>query len=725
MPEPEVPGESGSGDLDVRNTATGVVGSVVQVGVVQGDLHVHPSPPPVVPRQLPGAPRLFTGRVTELERMDHALTVAAPPPVTGATVVVSAIGGAGGIGKTWLALAWAHRHLDRFPDGQLFADLHGFSPAGEPVDPAVAVRGFLDALGVEPGRIPADPAARTALYRSLVAGRRMLVVLDNAATADQVVPLLPGSPTCTVLVTSRSRLASLTDRHGAHHLPLGILAPAEARALLAARVGADRLAAEPDAVDALVELCGGHPLALSIAVRDSATHPDVPLAEIAAELRDLGLAALDHDTDPAAGLPTVLSWSLRRLSDEHRTAFALLGIAPGPDTTPAATAALTGLSPARTRKALAALTDASLLQRRAGGRYEMHDLVRGYARMTAHATLADSAREAALTRVMDFHTHTAHAADRLLNPHRQEVRPDRITPDVHPLPLSDGGAAMAWMEAEHATLLATQRAAATSGRPRVAWHLAWALETFLYRRGHRHDSLTSWRIALDAAAHLSDPAARSRTHRFLGRACSRMDLYDEAVEHLERSLALAERQGDLTEQAHTHRVLATVWEERANIRQALEHGQRALALYRALDQPTGVPESLNMVGWYHALLGDFDTARTHCLAARALHHANGNHTAESAALDSLGYIAHHTGDHPQAVALYRQALTLRRTLGHTALIAGTLDRLGHSHVALGHPDEARTAWLEALELYRHQGRDTDARRIESQLAALDNSAGTT
>ncbi|MDR6594501.1 NB-ARC domain-containing protein [Saccharothrix longispora] len=200
-------------------------------------------------------------------------------------------------------------------------DLRGFSPTGEPVEPAVAVRGFLD--------------AQAALYRSLVAGRRMLIMLDNAATANQVVPLLPGSPSCTVLVTGRHRLASLIDRYGARHLPLDVLSPEEARGLLAARLGADRVAAEPEAVEELIGLCGGHPLALSIIARTAGPHPDIALAEAAAELRDLGLEALDHDIDLSASLPTVLSWSLRHLTDTQRTVFVLLGIAPGPDTHPA------------------------------------------------------------------------------------------------------------------------------------------------------------------------------------------------------------------------------------------------------------------------------------------------------------------------------------------------------------------------------------------------------
>jgi tetratricopeptide (TPR) repeat protein len=723
----------------VRNTACGVVGAVVQAEMVHGGVHLHSAAPDtaVVPRQLPAAPGLFAGRVVELIGLDRALITATPDepdtavrgwsgadipaevPVGGVTVMVSAIGGAGGIGKTWMVLAWAHRHLDRFPDGQLFVDLHGFSPAVEPMPPAVAVRGFLDALGVDPGRIPADLDAQAALYRSLVAGKRMLVVLDNAATVEQVVPLLPGGPACTVLVTGRTRLASLIDRHGARHLQLDILALDEARALLAARIGADRVATEPDAVDELVELCGGYPLALSIATRDAAIRPDLSLAEIAAELRELGLEALDHDTDPAASLPAVLSWSLGRLTLEQRTVFGLVGIAPGPDTTLPAVAALTGLPPTRARKALSALEEASLLERRSGGRYTMHDLIRAYAATTAH-DLPEDVRNTALVRVVDFHMHTAFAADRLIEPIRSLMRPDPPAPGVHPLPLPDAVAAMAWLQAEHATLLATQRAAVALGRHYVVWHLAWTLNTFHIWRGYRRDALAAWQAALDATAHLSDPTARIRAHRYLGHACSRLGLHEEAAGHLGQALDLAVRHCAPALQANTHRALAFDWARQGDDRRALDHARQALDLYRRLDRPVREADALNQVGLFAARLGEFDTARDHCRAALTLHRRHHWHPdGEADALDSLGFIAYRTGDHQQALDRYRQALTLRRTLGQAYQVADTLDGLGHPHSALGQHAQARKVWQEALQLYLEQGRDSDVERVQRQLDDLD------
>ncbi|MGC7100984.1 BTAD domain-containing putative transcriptional regulator, partial [Amycolatopsis lurida] len=659
-----------------------------------------------VPRQLPAPPAPFVGRQEELDRLDAALAE------TGG-MGIAVVAGPGGIGKTWLALHWAHRHLDRFPDGQLFVDLHGFSPGGDQVDPAVAVRGFLDALGVDRARLPAEPAAQAALYRSLVAGKRLLVVLDNAATAEQVVPLLPGSPSCAVLVTGRVKLASLIDRHGARHVRLDVLTEEEAYALLAERLGELRVATEPAAGE-LAELCGYYPLALSITARHAATRPRVPLAEFAAELRELGMDMLDND-DPAASLPAALSWSLRAMTEPQRTVFALLGSAPGPGISLPAAAALLGLSTVRTRKALQALEDASLIERHAGDRYAMHDLIRAYA---ATVDVAEPERQAALERVLDFYLQTAHAAERLLNPHRRpiDLPPPAADVQVHPPP--DDAAALAWLTAEHAQLLTAQQAAAAAGHHRVVWQLAWTLHTFHYRRGLFRDELAVWQAALAAAEYLPDPAVRSLVQRVLGRAHALLGQLTEATEHLNRALELAERHHDLAQLAYTHYDLAGTWELSGNDQRALEHGERALDLFRSLDQPVREAQALNGVGWSAARLGDYDAARAHCEAALVLHRRHHDAQGEAATLDSLGYVEHQTGRHRQAVHHYRRALALRRELGHAYEVANTLDNCGHPYAALGDHDQARQVWWEALELYRDQGRTEDFERVRRQLDAI-------
>ncbi|GLZ28394.1 hypothetical protein Lesp02_05840 [Lentzea sp. NBRC 105346] len=664
--------------------------------------------PVVVPRQLPAAPPHFAGRDADLA----ALTAALDAAEQGRMVVISAVGGAGGIGKTWLAVHWAHRQLDRFPDGQLFVDLRGFSPDDKPMESAVAVRGFLDALGVDPGRIPVDPQAQAALLRSLVAGKRMLIMLDNAADAEQVVPLLPGGDSCAVVVTSRRTLTGLITRHGAQHLPLDTLSEPEARALLTRRLGAARVEAEPDAVAELVELCGGFPLALGIIAGRAHVHPRLPLAELAADLRGTGVEPWSDD-DPATDLATVLSWSYRSLTARQQTAFGLLGIAPGPDIGLPAAASLTGLSPADAARVLRELQEASLLGRDADGRYSMHDLIRRYATDTAQQ-LSDDVREAALRRVVGFYAYTAHTANRHLDPHRPTPRSGPPEPD-HPHPIPDLPAALAWFDRERLCLRAAQHTAAAQEWHQTVWQLAWATMTFHLRRGHHRDMLATWQVGLVAAEHLHDPATHALSLRQIGGAYTLLGRHDEAIMHMQQSLALAEQHNDHTNQAHTHRALGRLWERRGDDRRALRHATRALSIYRTLGNPVLHAWALNEVGWSHARLGDHDQGRDDCQAALTLFRLHHDTNGEAATLDSLGYIDHHTGRHEQAIRHYRQALTLYRGLGHAYEVANTLYGLGHPYAAIGRREEAQAVWREALELYRAHQRDEDAAKVERLL----------
>jgi len=662
-----------------------------------------------VPRQLPAPPAPFVGRRHELDRLGATLRSGSG---TASTVVISALAGAGGVGKSWLALHWAHRNADRFPDGQLFVDLRGFSPDSDPMDPAVAVRGFLDALGVEPGRIPAAPHAQAALFRSLVVDKRMLLVLDNAADTAQITPLLPGGDTCTVVVTSRNRLPGLITGHDAHHVSVDTLTDGEARTLLAARLGTARIDAEAAAVDELVRLCGGFPLALSIIAGRAHTYPHLMLADLADELHEDALGVLD-EADPAASLPAALSLSHRALTSEEAEVFALVAIAPGPDIGLSAASGLTGLGRSRTRTVLRRLEQASLIGQASTGRYRMHDLIRRYA-TTAHE-LAEGTRTAALRRMLDFYTHTAHAAAHLLDSHREPIEFSPPAPGCHPQPLPDIPAAMDWFDAEHRNLLAAQRTAAAHALHRTAWQLAWTLNDFHYRRGHRHDQLAVWQIAVDSAVQLSDPGAQILTHRLLGRAHVVLGHHQEAIKALNDALALSEQQNDRALQAQAHYTLASIWPDG---RRALEHARRALDLYHGLDQPIAEANALNAVGWYAARLGDYDTGRKHCRAALALYRHHQDVAGQAQTLDSLGYIDHHSGCHHDAVQHYGRAISLYRDLDNTYETADTLDRLGHPHAALGHHDQARAVWQEARGLYRQQGRDQEAEDVERQLDRL-------
>src|SRR5215470_13466489 len=340
----------------------------------------------LVPRQLPAALADFTGRAAEL----RALTAMLDQAGAGAagTVVISAIGGTAGVGKTALALHWAHQAAGRFGDGQLYVNLRGYGPSGAPAEPAEAIRGFLDALGVPPGRIPASAEAQAGLYRSLLAGRKMLIVADNARDEAQVRPLLPASPASLVLVTSRSQLGGLGAADGARLISLDVLPHAEAVQLLTARLGAERAAAEPAAVDQIADLCACLPLALAVAAARAAARPAFPLATVAGELADATgrLDALDAG-DPSSSVRAVFSWSTRQLSAQAARMFALLGLHPGPDISVPAAASLAALDKADARRLLRELTRAHLITEHAPGRYAFHDLLRAYATEQAHHTI--------------------------------------------------------------------------------------------------------------------------------------------------------------------------------------------------------------------------------------------------------------------------------------------------------------------------------------------------
>lgn len=669
-----------------------------------------------IPRQLPPAPQRFAGRSAELAMLTDALDRATQ---AGMTVVISAIGGAGGIGKTSLSVRWARQHLDRFPDGQLLVDLRGFAPTGEPMSVAEAVRGFLYALGEDPTKLPADLDTQIGLYRSLVEDRRILIVLDNARDTAQVAPLLPGGPGCTVLVTSRRRLAGLVTQHGAQLVDLAPLSESEARQLLASHLGDERLTAEPEAVAMLLTMCGGLPLALSIVAARVIAHPALALSGLADELADqrTRLEGFDAGEIPL-NLESVFSWSYQALTGSAAEMFGLLGLAPGPDISLPAVAELAGLPATRARLLLHELETAHLVVQQVAGRYRMHDLLRLYATKQAQEHLSDSNREEALRRVIDFYRHTAHRAERLLDPHRHPVEIDAPAPGSHPLPLADPAEAVAWLEAEHADLMAAQQLAAELGMHDLAWQLAWCLDTFHYRRGHLREWRAVWRTGLESALQVGNPAVVSLAHRLLGDANLNLNDHEEALAQLARSLQVAEDAGDLSAQAHAHRILTWANGRAGRDQAAHRHATEALRLYKELGLQVRESAMLNAVGWFEARVGDYSPAQAHCEAALALCRQHDYRVGEANTLASLGYIAQHTGRLDDALTHYRSALTLFETLNSVFYQANTLDRLGQVHVAAGRAAQAREVWAQAIKLYREKGRPVDADRVQQELDAL-------
>ncbi|WP_433293954.1 BTAD domain-containing putative transcriptional regulator [Actinoplanes sp. CA-030573] len=638
-----------------------------------------------VPRQLPAAPARFTGRGAALTELGTAPDAA----------FVCAIGGAGGIGKTWLALRWAHDNASRFPDGQLYVNLRGFDPVDEPVPPATAVRGFLEALGVEAPAMPPDLDGRVALFRSLIADRRMLLVLDNARDAAQVVPLLPGAAPCAVLITSRRHLLGLVSAYGARPLTLDVLTEREARQLLADRVGVERVVTEPDAAAVLLRWCAGLPLALSIVAARAASHPQLPLAALAGELDEAAtrLDALDGG-EVTVSLRAVLSTSCRALTPGAARLFGLLGLCPGPDFTVPAAASLAALPAGRIGALLRELTDGHLVQMPAAGRYRMHDLVRLFAAERA----AD--RATALRRILDHYTHTAVGADRLLAPHRDLIALGEPAAGVVPERFADHGAALAWFAAEHAGLQAAQRCAAEAGLDDQAGHLAWGLTTFLDRSGYWQDRLAVHAIALAASRRLADTWAQGHAHREMALCHVWLGRHDEARTHLRHALELFQAIGCVRGQADTQRGLARVHAQQGRHREALPHDRHALRLYQVAGHRPGEAVALNAIGWHHAHLGDPHQAVAYCTRSLALHRELGDRHGMANAWDSLGYAHHQLGRHAEARGYYRQAADMFAELGDRYRQGAAHAGLGDTLQAAGETGAARRAWQAALAIFQ-------------------------
>ncbi|MEU1267711.1 BTAD domain-containing putative transcriptional regulator [Streptomyces sp. NPDC005799] len=661
------------------------------------------------PAQLPHDLATFTGREAELD------DVLALSDATGA-VVISAIGGMAGIGKTTLAVHWAHRVAERFPDGQLYVNLRGFDPSGSVMSAGEAVRGFLAALGVPPEQVPYGMEAQAALYRGLLAGGRFLVLLDNARDTEQVRPLLPGTPGSLAIVTSRSRLSGLVAAHGAHTLTLQPLDAEQARAFLERRLGAARLAGESEAVAEITALCGGLPLALACVVARAAAHPHFPLSAVAAELR-AAQGSLDGfgRSDPAANVEAVFSWSLAAVSPGAARLFRLLGLHPGPDISAPAAAALAGVPVREARRLLSELADVHLASEHVPGRYALHDLLRAHA---AELVASEEDRDTAVDRLYAYYVHSAHAADRILAPHADPLPPGPPPAGVSVEDLSDDRQASAWLTAEYPVLPAVIDAAAHSGRDRLAALLAWSLEPFFDRRGHWHDGLAAQRTALTSALRLSEPVWEAHGLRGLGRAEGRLGLHDRSRPRLRRALELFTELGDPIGRAQTHRSLGWEADQQGDLPGALHHNQQALQLFRASGDRAAQASVLNSVGWYHALLGQYREALSHCFEALAMLQDLGDRYGQASTWDSIAYAQHGLGRHPHALLGYHNALTLYRELGVPYLEASTLVHIGDTHLAMGAPDEADAAWREALTLFVSLGHP-DAEEVRDRLFAQE------
>jgi DNA-binding SARP family transcriptional activator len=656
-----------------------------------------PEPPRLTPRQLPAAPGHFVGRAGELKALAETVARAADcHGVFGGTVAISVIHGTAGIGKTSLALHCAHQAADQFPDGQLYVNLRGFDPAGQPVPPVEAVRGFLDAFGVPVSQIPTSPEGQTGLYRSLLADKRVLVVLDNARDVDQVRPLLPGSASCLVLVTSRNGLTGLVAAQGAQSVPLDVLTAAEAHDLLGARLRAEQIAADPLAVAELIGLCAGLPLALGIVAARAAIHARLPLTALVSELRDTHsrLDALDIG-DQTTDVRAAMSWSYRSLGPEAARLFRLLGAHVGPHISLPAAASLAAVPIDEANRALTELTRASLLTEHVQGRYSLHDLLRAYA---AEQITDETERREAVHRVLDHYLHTGESAALLLNPVREMIVPPAAQPGVTPERIEGTAHAMEWFEAEHHVLLGSIEQAASTGFDVHGWQLPRMMPRFFDRRGHWHDWVVAYSTGLACAERLDDGNAQVHMHRGLGTAYVALNSLENAYRHYSRSLDLSRLLGDPIGQANSHRSLSLASELQGRDAEAIEHSHHALELYKAADHLPGQAHALNDLGWSHAQLGDFEAAVDCCQRALKLLCDLGDVDGQAATYDSLGYAHCRLGHITESTDCYQQALDIYRRIGDRYRQGRTLGGMAGLAQDAGDTLAAREKYRQALAI---------------------------
>ena len=676
-----------------------------------------PAPGLPTPAQLPYATPHFVGRADELRQLDALVTGDRDEAEDG--MVIALVTGTAGVGKTSLAVHWAHRISTRFPHGQLYVDLRGFDPNRSAMEPGDALRGFLDALGVPARRVPASVEQQAALYRSMLAGRRVMVLLDNARDTDQVTPLLPGSAGCLVVVTSRNRLSGLVAA-GAVAVSVDLLTADEGRQMLRRRIGLPRVEAEPEAVDDIITASARLPLALAIVAARAAAQPRFSLAALAGDLGQArgGLDAFvseDVTTDARA----VLSWSYHLLTEPAARLFRLLGLHPGPDLSVAAAASLAGAPAAEARRLLAALSSAHLIDESTPGRFAFHDLLRAYAAEQAKAPDAAAERGAALVRMLDHYLHTANAADRLLYPYRDSLDIDPPAAAVTLVEHADPDQALAWFAAEHPNLLAAIALATATGHDSYVYGLAWTISAFLNYQGHWHDWAATMGAALHAARHVGDLGGQAQAHRLLNLAHLQLGRLDEAAAHAQQALQLFAKLGDLPGQARIHLNLGRVLERQSHFQQALDQARKALELFRLAADGAGEADALNWVGWYHSQLGYHEQALEYCLQSLALHKDSGDWPGRADTWDSLGYAHHQLGHHDEAVACYEQALPLWHELGDRYQVAMTLLRLGDTHRASGNRGAARTAWRQAAEIFDGFGHP-EVVTVRSKLDLLAN-----
>ncbi|WP_329033380.1 tetratricopeptide repeat protein [Streptomyces sp. NBC_01725] len=657
-----------------------------------------------MPRQLPGDIHRFINRNSELGQLNAVLP---NEDGDGAPVVVSVcvVAGTAGAGKTSLVLHWAHQVRDRFPGGQLYVNLRGYDP-GQPLSAHEALRGFLSALGVRADSVPQELDAAAALYRSLLADRAMLIVLDNAATAAQVRPLLPGGTNCLTLVTSRSRLSGLAIRDGAHRLTLGTLPEPEAVALLRAVTADYRPEDDLRELAELAKLCAALPLALRIAGERAASNPHLRLADLIAELRDesaLWDALSIGDAEEAEAVRTVFAWSYRALSEPGATLFRQLGVHPGPEFGLPAAAALAALPAVQTRQLLDSLVGAHLLEQTGPDRYQFHDLLRAYAAGLTRLDEPQEEGQAALRRVLSWYLCTAEAARTRLAPFKEPISLPELPEAVRPLDFADYDAAMDWAEREHTNLLRAVGAAIASEHDVLAWKLALTLWYVQPPSASMTDWLPVGATGLSAARRVNDSAAEARLLTCLGMAHHRINAWDESVDCHQRALAIRRANGEGAGEADSLNLIGLIHLRRRQLNTAATHFEEAATLWRAAGSERWAASALSNLATTQYNAGRLDVASVSVQEALAAHRALGNAGSEGNALRVLSCLQRERGELDAALGSAEEAMDIALALRDQIYEAYWLLTLGDAQLALTRHADALASYQRSADLHRRLG----------------------
>jgi tetratricopeptide (TPR) repeat protein/transcriptional regulator with XRE-family HTH domain len=666
----------------------------------------------VVPRLLPGPTAEFTGRTAELSALDRHLNTESPAPV-----LLSAISGMGGVGKTALAVYWGHLARHRFPDGDLYIDLRGYHPSRQPVTSLEALRLLLAALGVPAGLMPLSAEERIARFRTLMTGRRMLLLLDNACTAEQVRPLLPGSPSCIVLITSRSRLGGLVAREGVHRVVVDVLAPPEARRLLRQVIGPERADAEPGAMAAIAELCAYHPLALRIAAERVTSSRSGTLAEALAHLGDqfARLDALSTGDDETGTVRAVFTWSYDALDQERQHLFRVLGLHDGPDITLPAAAAFAGCPVDRCGQLLAGLLDAHLLEERAEGRFRLHDLLHLFARERALTDDSESDRLEAMARASSWYLHSACAARAVLDPQLPPMHPPAPAMAIRPMTFASYAAALSWCETERPNLVAVSASAARHHDLQVAWQLPTALYAYFDLRKQYSDWISTHRTAAQAARLVGDGEAEGRVLCNLGNAYRPLGQLDEAAACYSQALALFRDVGYRQGEAKVLGNLASTYDDAGRQDEAVATHEAAIALFRDLGDRHGEALSLANLGRVHGLAARYAEAVRCEHRAMELFGELGDRHGQARATSNLGAIECKLGRLESAINLLARATAEFAALGDRYEEAETLTSVADAHAARGDTADASRCLQRADDIFREIGDTRKHREIAIRL----------